>query len=728
MTSIAVSLIIVGLLNTIFGLVVYRRAAMDIANRVFLILCVSIAFWTWGVAMFVMTENIFWAQAFVTFLYASAMYIGSSMLAFVLAVMNSRSRWLIASCFIPSIVYTFISIFWPGIVITVIGTEGSLTSRVIVQAIPHYIYAGFFIAMMTTALFLQFRLIKTSVGIVKHRQKIVVIYMTIASVFGSIFNLILPAFNYYDALVYGPMGSLVFILGMSYAIMKYSYFDLQQAFSRSIGYIATLLIIALMYLAGVQMIGATFASAGSFNVGFMYFLLVVIGGLSISSMHQFFDKMTEKIFFRKVYNADETIEKFGDAIAYSTNVRQTISYGHHTLRSTLHPAFVVTILVGPGPDSERTIEVTSHPHRDHEAFRKFEHLLHKTLSGRVQTVLNADLSQDLSKEIYNEMSRLGIGVVSKMRGHNQTIGYVIVGHKLNGETFSSTDIHLISTISDELALAIQNALRFTEIESFNHRLRDEIDSATSELRKSNLQLRKLDAIKDEFVGIASHQLRTPLTSVKGYLSMVLEGDVGKITADQRKLLTEAFESSERMVRLITDFLNVSRIQTGKFILDISCVDLAKVVEQEAESMRKMADSRDQKIKVTKSPRIPLLYIDDGKLRQVIMNFIDNAVFYSHDGGDIKVRLNVEEGHVCFSVEDSGIGVPKAEAEQLFSKFYRAGNARKKRPDGTGVGLYLAKRIVDEHGGSLIFSSKENVGSTFGFRLPIKKLSNPPSSE
>ena len=117
----------------------------------------------------------------------------------------------------------------------------------------------------------------------------------------------------------------------------------------------------------------------------------------------------------------------------------------------------------------------------------------------------------------------------------------------------------------------------------------------------------------------------------------------------------------------------------------------------------------------------MLLLDEAKMRQVVMNYVDNALFYSTEGTTIDVSLSLKRGEVVLKVNDTGIGVPHAERSQLFTKFYRASNAKKRRPDGTGVGLYLAKKVIDAHGGRVLFESVENKGSTFGFVLPAKKL-------
>lgn len=298
------------------------------------------------------------------------------------------------------------------------------------------------------------------------------------------------------------------------------------------------------------------------------------------------------------------------------------------------------------------------------------------------------------------------------------LGYVCVGKRSKGN-YTRTDIRALETIDEELVIAIQNAQSVQEVRQLNASLEQRVHSATKELRASNAQLHKLDEAKDEFISMASHQLRTPLTSIKGYLSMLLEGDLGKITPEQRHVLNEAFISSERMVRLIGDFLNVSRLQTGKFVIEKRPVDLALLVQREIEALTSNATARGVKFTYKSPKNIPVIAIDENKIQQVVMNFADNAIFYSKEKGKVTVSLKKVPGFIEFRVVDTGIGVPKAEQADLFNKFFRATNARQARPDGTGVGLFLAKKVITDHGGSIIFESTEGKGSTFGFRLPVE---------
>lgn len=279
-------------------------------------------------------------------------------------------------------------------------------------------------------------------------------------------------------------------------------------------------------------------------------------------------------------------------------------------------------------------------------------------------------------------------------------GLLLFGSRTGVESVSEFKSSLAERIASSLSMAISSS------------------ELLHQIRETNKKLMALDEAKDEFISMASHQLRTPLTTIKGYLSMIIEGDMGKISKEQKTVLNNAFTSSQRMVYLISDLLNVSRLNTGKFIIEKADVDLIKVVADEVASLEQHFAAKNLEYDYIHPEAMPIMQLDEGKLRQVIMNFIDNAIYYTPEGGDIEIRLDVSDKQVEFRVIDSGIGVPKAAQAKLFAKFFRADNAQKVRPDGTGLGLFLARKVVIGHGGAIIFKSKEGEGSTFGFSLPL----------
>jgi signal transduction histidine kinase len=199
---------------------------------------------------------------------------------------------------------------------------------------------------------------------------------------------------------------------------------------------------------------------------------------------------------------------------------------------------------------------------------------------------------------------------------------------------------------------------------------------------------------------------------------MLDGDVGTMTKQQKDFLNQAFMSSQKMVYLISDLLNVSRLKTGKFFIDRSDVYLPRLINDELAQLKIAAKDREINLRFKKPDEFPVLKLDETKTMQVIMNFIDNAIYYSKKGDDIIIELKTDDNYAIFTVSDTGIGVPKKEQHNLFTKFYRAENAKKARPDGTGLGLFMAKKVIVAQGGTLIFKSIEGKGSTFGFKFPV----------
>lgn len=316
-------------------------------------------------------------------------------------------------------------------------------------------------------------------------------------------------------------------------------------------------------------------------------------------------------------------------------------------------------------------------------------------------------------KIIKQQLPLKAAYMVKLIARGRLVGLMVAGFLVTAQEIPERDKTLLDRLSESVGIAIDNRLLFEE----NRRV-------LLQLQRSNTKLKELDETKDDFISMASHQLRTPLTSVKGYLSMVLEGDAGKLTETERKMLGQAFFSSQRMVYLIADLLNVSRLKTGKFIIEPSPVNLADMVEQEIAQLTETASAKQLTLTYKKPKSFPTIMLDETKTRQVIMNFADNAIYYTPAGGHITVELVDKPAVIELRVVDDGIGVPKAEQHHLFTKFYRAGNARKARPDGTGLGLFMAKKVVTAQGGAIIFESREGQGSTFGFTFSKTKLALP----
>ena len=257
------------------------------------------------------------------------------------------------------------------------------------------------------------------------------------------------------------------------------------------------------------------------------------------------------------------------------------------------------------------------------------------------------------------------------------------------------------------------------------RLREEIQRLADQLRKANEELKKLDQLKSEFLSLATHQLRTPLTITKGYISMVQEGTFGEVPQKIRDVLSKVYLSNERLINLVNDFLNLSRIESGRMKYNFEPMRVEALVENAVEEFKELA--KEKKIDlIWKKPSgtLPEVTIDKEKFRQVLMNIIDNAFKYSKEG-HIEVGMSEEsrglgDKDILIKVKDTGVGMTREELDFIFKRFARAQSGSKVNTEGTGLGLYLAKRIVNDHGGEIWAESEgHGLGSTFKIRLPAK---------
>ena len=230
--------------------------------------------------------------------------------------------------------------------------------------------------------------------------------------------------------------------------------------------------------------------------------------------------------------------------------------------------------------------------------------------------------------------------------------------------------------------------------------------------------REIDKMKTEFVSVASHQLRTPLTGIKWFTELILKT---KLSPKIKDYVNQIAISNERMVRLVGDLLNVSRIETGKkFEIILKEVDIISIVKNIIKEQLSAAEQKHISLVCSAdAPRELFLQVDELKIRQVFQNLLSNAIKYSKEKALIAVGCQRKKSEVVFFVEDNGIGIPKHQQNQVFSKFFRAENVMIVHTDGTGLGLYIVKAIVEAHGGKVWFESEEGKGTTFFFSLPIK---------
>lgn len=234
------------------------------------------------------------------------------------------------------------------------------------------------------------------------------------------------------------------------------------------------------------------------------------------------------------------------------------------------------------------------------------------------------------------------------------------------------------------------------------------------------KLLQANKMKNEFIRIASHQLRTPLASLRWSLDLLTQGTVGKPTAEQVEYLQIIKESNQRMIKLVNDLLDVTKIEMGSLTIELKPVDLKSVIEKVVEELKVLARANNIAVDVDIDADLPMVLSDQDKIKMVITNLLDNAIKYTKGPGKISIGAGRDDSFVKVFVKDTGVGIPKEQQPFIFQKFFRSDNVMKHQTVGSGLGLFIVKAIVDSNKGQIWFESGENKGTTFFFKIPISK--------
>ena len=239
------------------------------------------------------------------------------------------------------------------------------------------------------------------------------------------------------------------------------------------------------------------------------------------------------------------------------------------------------------------------------------------------------------------------------------------------------------------------------------------------ITRSFERLAEASRMKSEFINIVSHQLRSPLTNIKWTFEILTSKNLEMPTGKVEEYMTNVKDNIARMVELIDDLLIVSRIEQGRIPMRKKEIRLESLIEELVSRYKVFAEASHIELNFYPQKNLPEIFVDPSLIKLVIENLIDNAIRYTRGGGKVKIKLEVKAKNILFSIQDSGVGIPKKEQKYIFQKFFRAENALKERTKGSGLGLYVCKSIIDKAGGRIWFKSEEERGTTFYFTLPIK---------
>ncbi|MFS8120730.1 MAG: histidine kinase dimerization/phospho-acceptor domain-containing protein, partial [Microcoleus sp.] len=368
-------------------------------------------------------------------------------------------------------------------------------------------------------------LIKSPRNPLKKRQaRIISFAFVFSAVLGLMVNLVIPALvSDWQPTRFGPLVTIALVGIIVYAMVKQRLFDIRLTIIRALVYLLSIGVIIVIYtLLAFSFTNVFLGSQGASDAfKIFYTMTAVFVALTFQPIKQFIDQVTNKIFYRDAYSLREALDRITTITSTTTDSSAIQKRTIEVIEATIQPSFVFFVLV-----ENQSIQLGEHtrgPTVDPDHLALLHAQVEPSLTRQENILITDDIETTVRTRVKTLLNQLGISVVTGLFTESELVGYVCYGVKRSGNILSSPDIDLVTIAANELALALQNARHYDEIKAFNETLQHQIERATAELQNTNKKLHELDEAKDEFIGMASHQLRTPLTSVKGYISMVLEG-------------------------------------------------------------------------------------------------------------------------------------------------------------------------------------------------------------
>jgi len=351
-------------------------------------------------------------------------------------------------------------------------------------------------------------------------------------------------------------------------------------------------------------------------------------------------------------------------------------------------------------------------------------LVYEELSLIARDINHSDEKKDILN-LQRNMKRIEANLCLPLVVKDKIMGMIVLGNKASGDPYFEQDIVLLNSLASQASIALENASLYSQVRDLSTNLEKKVENQLKELKKTynDLEtayekLQQLDKAKTEFISIVSHQLRTPLTIMKGYISMILEGSYEKTPKKKMSVLQNVYDSNSRLITLVNDVLNISRLQAGRTELKPEKKRIEDIVGSVVGKLYSTAKEKGIALIFEKpKKKLPLLNIDETKIENVFLNLIDNAIKYT-PSGSIKITITKAKEGAKIKIKDTGEGMNKEELTKLFETFRRGSAGQKLWTEGSGLGLYVAKQFAEMHGGKVWAESKgKGKGSTFYVVLP-----------
>ncbi|MFH1142192.1 MAG: ATP-binding protein [Candidatus Uhrbacteria bacterium] len=717
-------LIITAGLNLTLGAIIFvygRNKEMNIVYSLNIIAIIS-----WIVAMFIFRSapaetSIFWC----TVLYTTPTFIASSFLYFTYIFPAQRDetapiKMLLIFCINVLIVFMVIK---PDFMITDVNIRHGLEKEIIFTKAYwfYFLYtAGFF----SFGFYRLFKKYFKSTG----TERLQILYLSsgysIAANLAFATNLIMPWVGYFFLNWLGQVLTVIMVGCTAYSIVQFRLMDIRIVVRKTFIYACLAIFTYITFYVVISGYIYLFGSVHTLGAYLISPFVAIIYVFILQHVHQSLNAFANKHLFASLYNYHETIKKLSEELNYYIDLKKISNLLVHTFRKTMHVdrAGIALINQNVKPSQYEIVNLLGFNRRDSVSFvqnKSMTEYLMKTKRSLVSDELAIMIRNnrqgkrtDELKKLYQHLEMNEVAVCSPLMSGKKIIGFVFLGSKISKDAYTQEDLELINTVSKQAGVAIENAVLYRQIQDFSKTLQDKVDQQTKSLKE-------LLEMKADFLRVVNHQLNTPLSVMKGYFSMMNDG-----IYTTKKALPLIKIGLERITSTVADFWGAYELEGERMRMNPQKTDFSEIVNKLISEKQKMklAIERNLIISAQKTKfSIPLVWCDYKKVSHVISNLLDNAVQYTRQGNITVSYELTDDDRLKVNVKDTGVGISAREKEKMFKKFSRGDKATDLRPDGSGLGLFIAKKIVEGNNGEIsLYSAGKDKGTTFSFTIPIYK--------
>lgn len=348
--------------------------------------------------------------------------------------------------------------------------------------------------------------------------------------------------------------------------------------------------------------------------------------------------------------------------------------------------------------------------------QKDANLMQALMEGNTFSSANCPIQR---KETIMQIFNTGHFVIAPILTQVGFIGIVFVGNQSNVSPITDGDEELIAILASQIGQTLENARLFEEVYRSSQALESKVTERTKQLQDALIEVQNISKTKSDFISAVSHELRTPLTSIKGYAAILMDGKLGDIPPQVKERLGKINTHSDNLVGLINDLLDISRIESGRVEMSFGRCRLDSLIENVHDLLTPQMREKNIHWETDLDKSMPDMYLDSSQIERVFINLVGNAIKFTPVKGTITISAHLKDNAMQVQVTDTGIGIPEEDIRRLFDEFYRVENEINQNVKGTGLGLPLAKKIVEAHGGEMWITSVVKEGTTFHFTLPVK---------